>query len=210
MLRVCGSPSGTRHCRSWSWSRPDGKPAHEQLVRKLKERGLQTVDLDEQPGPASGVGGKAKTLFKALVSLCSWRRSRCGEDHGRAGGHSSCAERRVSGDPGFSHRHRGQRPEVWELQLGGPHAPDAFRTSHHRHHAVGRRSLSRASCRKSVTSTDCPKALSTVSYSEAYMARQMMGREEIQKESIVTCRHDTPRYHAYQPEAAEGSELEGI
>ena len=67
MLRVCGSPSGTRHCRSWSWSRPDGKPAHEQLVRKLKEPGLQTVDLDEQPGPASGVGGKAKTLFKALV-----------------------------------------------------------------------------------------------------------------------------------------------
>lgn len=44
-----------------------GMQAYNKLKKKLASCGLQPVQLDEEPGAASGVGGKAKTLFLALI-----------------------------------------------------------------------------------------------------------------------------------------------
>ena len=44
-----------------------GLKAYEKLCVELEKKGLKTVRLEEDPGPASGIGGSAKTLFKALA-----------------------------------------------------------------------------------------------------------------------------------------------
>ena len=44
-----------------------GMPAYNKLRKKLASCGLQPIQLEEEPGAASGVGGKAKTLFLALI-----------------------------------------------------------------------------------------------------------------------------------------------
>ena len=44
-----------------------GHRAYLRLVEKLKEVQIQPVQIDEKPEEASGVGGKATTLFKSLV-----------------------------------------------------------------------------------------------------------------------------------------------
>lgn len=44
-----------------------GLPAFERLTEKLRSRGFRAVRLEETPGSAAGVGGKADTLFAALI-----------------------------------------------------------------------------------------------------------------------------------------------
>ena len=44
-----------------------GLPAYQRLVAELRKTGLQPVKLQEKPGQASGVGGRATTLFISLV-----------------------------------------------------------------------------------------------------------------------------------------------
>ena len=44
-----------------------GLPSYEKLQNKLKQVGLKTIKLQEEPPKASGVGGAAKTLFMALA-----------------------------------------------------------------------------------------------------------------------------------------------
>ena len=44
-----------------------GLPSYRKLVKELRKSGLQPVKLQEKPSPASGVGGRATTLFTSLI-----------------------------------------------------------------------------------------------------------------------------------------------